>query len=80
MTINVRDLVFSELQKIRASKGLPEELFQIEEVLLGEDIGIDSLDLATLIVNLEEATGIQPFQNGFVMFETIGELINLFSA
>jgi len=80
MTINVRDLVFSELQKIRASKGLPEELFQIEEILLGEDIGIDSLDLATLIVNLEEATGRQPFQNGFVMFETIGELIHLFSA
>lgn len=73
------DFVFSELQKLRLSKGLPELQFQLDEILLSDNIGIDSLDLAILVISLEEATGLQPFQNGFVMFETVGELITLFS-
>lgn len=79
MEINVTDFVFSELQKLRLSKGLPELQFQLDEILLSDNIGIDSLDLAILVISLEEATGLQPFQNGFVMFETVGELITLFS-
>ena len=42
-------------------------------------MGIDSLDLAILVITLEDATELKPFENGFVMFETIGELISLFS-
>lgn len=79
MEINVTDFVFSELQKLRLSKGLPALQFQLDEILLSENIGIDSLDLAILVISLEEVTGLQPFQNGFVMFETVGELITLFS-
>ena len=73
------EFVYSELQKLRSNKGLPIVSFEFDDVLLDETMGIDSLDLAILVITLEEATGKHPFQNGFVMFETIGELISLFS-
>jgi hypothetical protein len=79
MQINARELVLTELKKIRSDKGLPEVDFHLNEIILGENIGIDSLDLASLIITLEHITGLQPFQKGFVMFETIDELITLFS-
>lgn len=47
--------------------------------LLGGDLGIDSLDLATIVVELEERTGKDPFRDGFVTFETAGELAALYA-
>ena len=43
-----------------------------------EDLPIDSLDLATLIVDLEERTGQDPFRAGFRSFTTIGDLAGLY--
>ena len=45
---------------------------------LSDDSPLDSLDLATLIVTLEEETGLDPFRDGFVEFRTIGELAALY--
>jgi acyl carrier protein len=42
-------------------------------------LGIDSLDLATIVVQLTEATGEDPFQGGFIEFRTVGELTRLYS-
>lgn len=47
--------------------------------LLGDDVGIDSLDLATLVRELEELTGHDPFEDGFVDFRTAGELAKLYA-
>ncbi|MEI9905353.1 MAG: hypothetical protein WDN06_16430 [Asticcacaulis sp.] len=47
-------------------------------VLLNGPFDIDSLDLATLVVVMEEKTGLTPFANGFVLFHTAGELAKLF--
>jgi acyl carrier protein len=47
--------------------------------LLGGDLPIDSLDLAALVVELEEITGRNPFQAGFVDFRTVGELCRLYA-
>jgi acyl carrier protein len=77
--INAEELVWAELQALRESKGLSAIVFKPDSVLLGEALGLDSLDLATLVVTLEERTGRRPFDNGFVMFQTVGELVNLFS-
>jgi acyl carrier protein len=46
--------------------------------LLGGALPIDSLDLASLVVELEEFTGHDPFQSGFVDFRTVGELAGLY--
>ncbi len=43
-----------------------------------KDTSLDSLDLAEVIVLLEEKTGKDPFLNGFINFKTIGELAKLY--
>jgi acyl carrier protein len=47
--------------------------------LLGGELPIDSLDLAALVVQLEELTGYDPFSAGFVEFRTVGELSRLYT-
>ncbi len=73
------DLVFEELRRILAEKGEEPAALAADTVLLGEALPIDSLDLAMLIVALEERTGRQPFRDGFRMFRTAGELARLFA-
>ncbi len=46
--------------------------------LLEEVLDFDSLDLAGLVAYLEEITDFDPFEGGFVEFETISELAQLF--
>ncbi|MBL8475845.1 MAG: acyl carrier protein [Methyloversatilis sp.] len=46
--------------------------------LLGGPISIDSLDLATLVVQLEATFGKDPFQSGFIEFRTVDELAALY--
>jgi acyl carrier protein len=47
--------------------------------LIGGQLPIDSLDLATIIVEMQEFTGRDPFKNGFSEFRTVGELATLFA-
>jgi acyl carrier protein len=46
--------------------------------ILGGDLPVDSLDLAALVVQLEELTGCDPFSGGFIEFRTVGELASLY--
>ena len=61
------------------AKGQAVENLGDDTRLLGGSLGIDSLDLAGLVVNLTEATGKDPFANGFIAFRTIGELARLYA-
>lgn len=70
--------VIAELQRILADKGEPHGPIAPGSLLLDGDLAIDSLDLATLVVALEEQTGREPFKAGFRMFTTVGELATLF--
>jgi acyl carrier protein len=70
--------VVTELQRILADKGEPHGPITAGSLLLDGDLAIDSLDLATLVVTLEEQTGREPFKAGFRMFTTVGELAALF--
>jgi acyl carrier protein len=70
-------LIISETEALIAAKGLTcpaisdnSEFFQ--------DLPLDSLDLATLIVNLELQTGLDPFRTGFKTFHRVGELAALY--
>jgi acyl carrier protein len=64
-------------QSIRDGGNEPPEITEAT-VLLGSGIGLDSLGLATIVVELEEKTGVSPFSGGFVNFTTVGELVTLF--
>jgi acyl carrier protein len=73
------DLVSEELSRIIADKGETCPKLDRDTVLLSEGGPIDSLDLAVLVVALEERTGRQPFRAGFRLFRTLGELADLFA-
>lgn len=79
MKTEAGELILSELRRIRLSKGLDEISISPDSMLLGDELGIDSLDLAMLIVFLEETTNVRPFECGFTMFKTVGELTKLFN-
>ena len=46
--------------------------------LLEEIIDFDSLELAGLVAHIEQFVDFDPFEGGFVEFETISELAELF--
>lgn len=64
--------------RMLADKGLGEVTISGSTELLGGDVGIDSLDLATLVRELEEFTGFDPFASGFIDFQTAGQLAKLY--
>jgi len=72
------ELIRQELIQILTDKGAETGDITPDLVLLNGPLDIDSLDLATLVVTLEEKTGKTPFANGFVLFHTAGELAALF--
>jgi acyl carrier protein len=67
-----------QLGDILTSKGLSPPKIGVGTQLLGGEIGIDSLDLAVLVSELEGAIGHDPFRNGFIEFRTAGELAKLY--
>lgn len=59
-------------------KGRAPVEFDAHAELLGRESGIDSLDLALLVRELQRITGKDPFRNGFVPFRDAGELARLY--
>lgn len=45
-----------------------------------DDLGIDSIALAVIVINLQDATGKDPFADGFRNFHTVQELADLFDS
>lgn len=64
--------------RILTDKGQRAPDIQSSSELLGGAVGIDSLDLAMLVRELEEVVGFDPFQDGFIEFRTAGELAKLY--
>ncbi len=72
------ELIQQELTQVLVEKGVVAPVIGHDTLLLNGPLDIDSLDLATLVVTLEESTGKTPFAQGFVLFHTAGELATLF--
>lgn len=66
------------VQRTLSDKGMKAPAITAESELLGEEVGIDSLDLAMLVRELEDVVGHDPFQDGFIDFRTAGELAKLY--
>ena len=62
---------------VKEKRAQPFEVDQ-STLLLGDGSSIDSLDLATVVVELERLTGKDPFKGGFIEFETVEELAQLY--
>lgn len=72
------EMIQQELTQVLVEKGAVAPIIEADTPLLNGPLDIDSLDLATLVVTLEEKTGLTPFAGGFVLFHTAGELAKLF--
>jgi acyl carrier protein len=66
------------IAQLAAAKGASKPQITPATLLLGGGLPLDSLDLASVVVELEQATGFDPFKNGFVNFRTAGELAKLY--
>ncbi len=66
------------VQRILAEKGLDAPPISADTALLDGSVGIDSLDLAVLVRELEDVVGRDPFADGFIEFQTAGELAKLY--
>lgn len=73
-------LIAAELAVIVADKGESLPPLTVDSVFLGGGLPVDSLDLATLLVVLEQKLGCDPFRRGFRQFVTAGELAALYVA
>ncbi|MDW5265032.1 MULTISPECIES: acyl carrier protein [Acidobacteriaceae] len=80
MTLDeARSYMESSLNRILIQKGQDKVHLQDDMRLLGGDIQIDSLDLAVLITEMQEATRKDPFKAGFRNFRTVGELAGMYA-
>jgi acyl carrier protein len=68
------------VQEALSQKGLTPQPVAAETLLLDSSLGIDSLDLAAIVVQLSEKIGKDPFEDGFINFRTVGELARLYAA
>jgi acyl carrier protein len=73
-------LIDRRIREIAATKGVGATAVAADTPLFAGALPIDSLDLAALVVELEMTTGVEPFRNGLVEFQTVGELAALFAA
>lgn len=73
--------IISYIKEFQQNMGIEVDLNLNSNTLVLESvIGFDSLELAGLVVHLEELTGYDPFEEGFIEFVSIRELAELFSS
>ena len=74
---NVNDFIIGQIEAMLVQKNAENIELQGTTQILAET-ELDSLDLATLLVNLEMHFGFDPFREGFIQFQTVSELIALY--
>jgi acyl carrier protein len=78
-----RDEILRFIERVvndaRHASDLPPLRLDATATLLDGTLGIDSLDLAALVVELQDATDFDPFASGLINFRTVGQLADLFA-
>lgn len=75
---DVRTAVADAINKVLTDSGRPAREFTDNDTLTGT-IGLDSLDLAVMVVTLEQAIGVDPFRGGAAPVPTFGKVVELYS-
>ncbi|QYJ74129.1 phosphopantetheine-binding protein [Shewanella sp. FJAT-52076] len=76
---DVTALIIQETQSLINAKGVDCPEITTDSRFL-QDLPMDSLDLATLLVSLELTLGKDPFRDGFKTFHSVAELSALYQA
>jgi len=78
MKINdIRATIEHVIKRVLTDSGRPTRTFKNDDEL-GEEIGLDSLDLAVMIVELEQELGVDPFRDGEHSVRTFGDVVSLY--
>lgn len=77
MVRDVRQAIVETINQIRTDSGR-EALTPEDDHSLTGDLGLDSLDLAVLVVSLEKELGIDPFREGGATARSLSELITVY--
>ncbi len=75
----VGDVVARVINRVLTDSGRPARTLRADDTLTGT-VGLDSLDLAVLVVGLEQSLGIDPFRRGARPVQTYGELVALYES
>ena len=73
-----RETILEVLAQVRTDKGLPPRTISDDDLIGEEGLGLDSLDMATLIAALDVRLNFDPFAHGTPRLQTLGDLIRLF--
>ena len=73
-----RETVISTILQACADKGTRPASVSDDDLLGDEGLGLDSLDMATIVAELDAKLHIDPFANGAPSFRTVGEFVRLF--
>lgn len=71
------ELVKAKINEVLRENSLSSVQLEGDTNIL-KDTPIDSMGLAIVVTKMEEATGIDPFEKGFILFQTINELASLY--
>jgi acyl carrier protein len=74
---NIRHVVSDTINQVLADSGRPKREFRDDDTLTGT-IGLDSLDLAVLVVTLEQKLGVDPFRDGAQAVPTFGQFVTVY--
>ncbi len=74
----VRAAVADAINKVLTDSGRPAREFADDDTLTGA-IGLDSLDLAVMVVTLEQSLGVDPFRSGASPVPTFGKIVDLYA-
>jgi acyl carrier protein len=76
--MSVQSLIAGHVQRLIADRGLPAVEITYETPMLEDGLGLDSLDMATLVAVLEKEIGKDPFAQTVPAFRTFGEFVRLY--
>ena len=71
------DTVIRAIREILTEKGAAIEEIESKHTLT-EDLGLDSLDLAVLVVKLEQSLGCDPFRDQAQPLSTLGQFVSAY--
>ena len=72
-------IVLEAIARVCSDKGRPGLRLSPADVLGDEGLALDSLDMATIVAELELAFNKDPFADGTPRFRTVGDLVALYA-
>lgn len=78
--VNINETVFQLIRQMLSDKGQARSTIQESDLLGDQGLGLDSLDIATLVAQLDAKLNKDPFAEGTPRFRTVGEFMRLYES